>query len=75
VKAVGDALQFLLILGLEMRPEDGSAGVAKETPIALDVMRQFDLVDMDDIFNFECEQIASRAARRMVGLLETRCSY
>ena len=33
--AIGNALQFLLILGVDVRPEHLARGLAKELPIAL----------------------------------------
>ena len=50
--AFGDAFQFLLIFGIDVRPEHLAAGLAEELPIALGVVCTFKLDDPDHVVDF-----------------------
>ena len=39
IEAVGDALEFLLILGIDVRPKNFARGLAEKGPVALGAMR------------------------------------
>ncbi len=55
--AVGNALQFLLVLGVNVRPEHLACGLAEELPIALRLVRVEKLDRFERIGNFGGQQI------------------
>ncbi len=56
MKSLGDALQFLLVLGFNMRPQYVLRLIAVEAPFALGVVRRLDLVDVDIVFDLAGQQ-------------------
>ena len=58
VESVGDALKFLLILGIDMRPENFARGLAEERPVTLGATSVFELDGVEGVGNFGCEEIS-----------------
>ena len=56
--AVGNALKFLLIFGVDVRPEHLARGLAKELPVALGLVRVEKLDRLKRVGNLGREQIA-----------------
>ncbi len=57
--AIGNALQFLLIFGIDMRPQHLSRSRAEEFPIALCLMHVEQLDRLKRISNFRREKYTS----------------
>ena len=51
MQALDDPFQFLLVLGVDVRPEYVLAGLAKKAPVTLDGVRDFDNIDMNIVFD------------------------
>jgi hypothetical protein len=57
-QAVSDALQLLLIFGVNLRPENGLRHVAIEIPLALGAVRVAELDGIEAVLNFGRQKIA-----------------
>ena len=57
LQALRNALQFLLVLGVEVRPQHILCRVTKEAPFALGVLRRFHLVHLHVVFNLSRQQV------------------
>ena len=55
---VGDALQFLLVFGVDVRPEHLAGGGAEELPVALGLVRVEELDGFERVGDFRREKVA-----------------
>ena len=58
LRALGDAVQFVLVFGIDVRPQHIVRGFAEEIPIALGIVRVFELHGRERILDLGREQIA-----------------
>ncbi len=70
IQAVGDALEFLLILGVDLGPEHFAAGAAEEFPAAGGVVGHFQTHYAIEIGDFGSHQVAVLDADIVRGAFE-----